>query len=114
MKLVNKNQKNRLKSVVYTTLISMMIFSTQVLTVFADVESRVNKAAETIQGVLSGLLVVVGICVCLFKIIVYLPSSDNPHEKDLVWKSIGRIMGLVAFGAACVWVFPWVYGLFQK
>ncbi|WP_273755922.1 CagC family type IV secretion system protein, partial [Leuconostoc mesenteroides] len=32
--------------------------------------------------------------------------------KSEVYKSLGRVAGLVALAAAIVWILPWVYSLF--
>ena len=78
-----------------------------------DVQSRVNTALTTVQSVLTGLIVTVGIVVALWVIIKRMPSADDPQEKNEVYKSVGRVIGLVAIGAAIVWIVPWVYSLFQ-
>lgn len=77
-----------------------------------NVETKLTEAAKTIQSVLTALVVIVGICAALFIIIKRMPSADDPHEKNEVFKSVGRVCGLVALAAAMVWVLPWVYGLF--
>ena len=71
-----------------------------------------DKKGGTIQGVLTGLIVAVGIVVALWIIIKRLPSADDPQEKNEVYKALGRVGGLVALGAAIVWILPWLYGLF--
>lgn len=78
-----------------------------------EVQSRLTEVGNTIQTLLTGLIVIVGICVALFVIIKRMPSADDPQEKNEVYKAVGRVLGLVAIGAAIVWVVPWVYGLFQ-
>jgi type IV secretory pathway VirB2 component (pilin) len=100
----------------YTVLTAFMTWISQNQVVYAqgeEVQARVNSALQTIQGVLTGLIVTVGIVVALFIIIKRMPSADDPHEKSEVYKSVGRVLGLVAIGAAIVWVVPWVYSLFQ-
>ncbi|MDN6580432.1 MAG: CagC family type IV secretion system protein, partial [Tetragenococcus koreensis] len=77
-----------------------------------EVEEKVTDAANQVQGILTGLIVIVGICVALFIIIKRLPSADDPREKSEVFKSIGRVISMVALGAAIVWILPWVYNLF--
>ena len=78
-----------------------------------EVQSRLTEAGNTIQQLLTGLIVIVGICVALWIIIKRMPSADDPQEKSEVYKAVGRVLGLVAIGAAIVWVVPWVYSLFQ-
>jgi len=94
-----------------TTLASTLALNNPVYA--SDVQGRVNNAFSQIQTVLTGLIVTVGIVVGLFIIIKRMPSADDPQEKNEVYKAVGRVLGLVAIGAAIVWVVPWVYGLFQ-
>ena len=79
----------------------------------SEVQRRIEGALGAVQGVLTGLIVTVGIVVALFIIIKRMPSADDPQEKNEVYKAVGRVLGLVAIGAAVVWVVPWVYSLFQ-
>lgn len=84
---------------------------------FADAESdkvkkKISEGFTTIQGVLTGLIVAVGIVVALWIIIKRMPSADDPQEKNEVYKALGRVGGLVALGAAIVWILPWIYNLF--
>ena len=77
-----------------------------------EVQKKLSDAIGTIQGVLTGLIVAVGIVVALWIIIKRLPSADDPQEKNEVYKALGRVGGLVALGAAIVWILPCLYGLF--
>lgn len=105
------------KQLVTTAFAALSLTLLQAQTVLAadggEVQSKVNQAANTIKGVLTGILVIVGICVALFIIIKRLPSADDPREKSEVYHAVGRVAGLVALGAAIVWLLPWVYSLFQ-
>ncbi|OHX26525.1 conjugal transfer protein [Streptococcus iniae] len=76
------------------------------------VEQKLKTAGTTVQQILTGLVVIVGICVSLWIIIKRMPNADDPHEKSEVWKAVGRVMALVALSAAIVWLLPWVYSLF--
>lgn len=78
----------------------------------SEVQGRIEGALGAVQGVLTGLIVTVGIVVALFIIIKRMPSADDPQEKNEVYKAVGRVLGLVAIGAAVVWVVPWIYSLF--
>ena len=95
-----------------TTLASTLALNNPVYA-SSDIQGRVNSALAPIQALLTGILVTVGIVVGLFIIIKRMPSADDPQEKNEVYKSVGRVLGLVALGAAIVWIVPWVYGLFQ-
>ncbi|MFV8314755.1 CagC family type IV secretion system protein (plasmid) [Aerococcus urinaeequi] len=94
-----------------TTLASALALDNPVYA--SDVEGRVIRGLAPVQSLLTGILVTVGIVVGLFIIIKRMPSADDPQEKNEVYKSVGRVLGLVALGAAIVWIVPWVYGLFQ-
>jgi len=78
----------------------------------SNVESKINSALTTVQGVLTGVVVSVGICVALFNVVTKLPNLSDPHEKNQFWKTQGYILAGVAFGAAVIWLVPWAYGLF--
>jgi len=77
-----------------------------------EVKSKLTHAGKTIQGILTGLVVLVGICVALFIIIKRMPDADDPREKSEVYHAVGRVAGLVALAAAIIWLLPWVYSLF--
>ena len=79
----------------------------------ATVTSKVNQGLSVIQGVLTGIIVVVGVIAALKVIISKLPSLDDPHVKNEMWRSVGATGLAVAVGGALVWFIPWVYNLFQ-
>lgn len=103
-------------SLVFMTALAMMIcFVVTPEIVFASagqVQSKLTNAANVVKGVLTALVVLVGICAALFIIIKRMPSADDPHEKNEVFKSVGRVCVLVALAAAIIWLLPWVYSLF--
>ncbi|KKE78662.1 conjugal transfer protein [Bacilli bacterium] len=78
----------------------------------ANVQGKINSALLTVQGVLTGIVVTVGVCVALFNVVTKLPNLSDPHEKNQFWKTQGYILAGVAFGAAVIWLIPWAYGLF--
>lgn len=78
----------------------------------AEVQKKLNDAGNVVKGILTGLVVLVGICVSLFIIIKRMPDADDPREKSEVYKAVGRVAGLVALAAAIIWLLPFVYGLF--
>lgn len=92
------------------------LFLTQAQYVFADsaseVQSKLTDAGNTVKSVLTGLVVLVGIVVALWIIIKRMPDADDPREKSEVYKSVGRVAGLVGLAAAVIWLLPWVYSLF--
>ena len=77
------------------------------------VTTKVNQGLAVIQGVLTGIIVVVGVIAALKVMISKMPSLDDPHVKNEMWKSIGAIGVAIAVGGSLVWLIPWVYGLFQ-
>ncbi|WP_034536333.1 CagC family type IV secretion system protein [Carnobacterium inhibens] len=77
-----------------------------------QVEAKLQNAGDIVQGILTGLVVLVGTVVGLFIIIKRMPAADNPHEKNEVYQAVGRVAGLVALAAAIIWLLPWVYSLF--
>lgn len=79
----------------------------------ATVTAKVNQGLAVIQGVLTGIIVVVGVIAALKVMISKMPSLDDPHVKNEMWKSIGAIGLAIAVGGSLVWLIPWVYGLFQ-
>ena len=96
-----------------TTLASTLALNNPVYASSGEIEGRVNSAIAPVQALLTGILVTIAIVVGLFIIIKGMPSADDPQEKNQVYKAVGRLLGLVALGAAIVWIVPWVYGLFQ-
>lgn len=112
---MNTSIKNNLEKayIAGITTLSTLAIETPVYASSGDVQGRINSALQQVQTVLTGLIVTVGIIVALFIVVKRMPSADDPQEKNEVYKAVGRVLGLVAIGAAIVWVVPWVYGLFQ-
>lgn len=93
----------------YGTLVSTLSVSANA----GEVSNKLNQAGNQIQSILTGLLVLVGVCVALFIIIKKLPIIDDPREKSELFRSVGSVAGAVAVGAAVVWLLPWVFSLFN-
>lgn len=110
MKLPKKKMATALGISAYTLLfnIQMVLADDK----GAEVQKKLNDAGNVIKGILTGLVVLVGICVSLFIIIKRMPDADDPREKSEVYKAVGRVAGLVALAAAIIWLLPFVYGLF--
>ncbi|MEE1130237.1 MAG: CagC family type IV secretion system protein [Caryophanon sp.] len=105
--------KSMLRRVSFSSLIVFVAFSSSnIVYAAAGIQGKLTQAMTVLQTILMSLVVVVGICVALFVIIKRMPSADDPHEKNEVFKSVARICIMVALAAAMVWVVPWVYGLF--
>ena len=113
MKKLNKGTVTSLVTGI-TTAGYLMLANTQIVLAASggEIQGKLTSAANTIKGILTGIVVLVGVCVALFIIIKRLPDADDPREKSEVYKSVGRVAGLVALAAAVVWILPWVYSLF--
>lgn len=77
-----------------------------------QVKTKLNSGFTQIQGVLTGVVVIIGVIAAIKIFIKYMPSLDDPHSKNEMWKSIGGVFIAVGGAAACVWILPWVYSLF--
>lgn len=114
MKLTKKVSK-RLTSIGAKIAAIVVMVNALSISVFADateVQSKITNAANTIKGILTGIVCVVAVCVSIFIIIKRMPDADNPQEKHELYRGVGRVWGLVALAAACIWIIPWVYDLF--
>lgn len=111
---LRKKVSKRVKRLAVRAAAVGVMFNALCVSAFADseVESKITDAANTIKGILTGVVCVVAICVSLFIIIKRMPDADNPQEKHELYRGVGRVWGLVALAAACIWIIPWVYGLF--
>uniref|UniRef100_UPI003F49A232 CagC family type IV secretion system protein n=1 Tax=Niallia taxi TaxID=2499688 RepID=UPI003F49A232 len=79
----------------------------------SNVQSKLKSAATAVQTVLTAIVVIVGIAAALKIIVKHLPSIDDPHVKNEMWKALGGVLAAVAASAAIIWIAPWVYSLFQ-
>src|SRR5699024_11704914 len=88
MKLNSKLESKLTKAYVSgITALSTLGINSPVSANAGEVQSRINEAFSTIQGVLTGLIVTVGIVVALFIVIKRMPSADDPQEKNEVYKA---------------------------
>lgn len=111
--MTKQHGKMRLAFGIALTLVICLVVTPEI--VFASVgqvQAKLTNAANVVKGVLTALVVLVGICAALFIIIKRMPSADDPHEKNEVFKSVGRVCALVGLAAAVIWLLPWVYSLF--
>ena len=112
MSKVNRVKEKILTGIVTTS--STLLAATPVLAASgSEVQSKISKALQTIQGILTGIVVLAGICVALWIIIKRMPDADDPREKSEVYHAVGRVAGLVALSAAVIWLLPWFYSLFS-
>ncbi|OTN86654.1 CagC family type IV secretion system protein [Enterococcus faecium] len=108
MKQFFKNTKFKLESVV---VILGSLLLTDPVYAATDPGAKLAEAGNTIKGVLTGLIVIVGGIACAKIVIKYLPSIDDPQEKNIMYKSLGTALLVTAVGGALVWLVPWAYGL---
>lgn len=79
----------------------------------STVQTKIKRGVTAFQTVLTGIVVVVGVAASLKIIVKHLPSIDDPHVKNEMWKSIGGVLAAVGAAAAMIWILPWVYSLFK-
>ncbi|MFL0198055.1 CagC family type IV secretion system protein [Clostridium sp. WILCCON 0269] len=78
-----------------------------------DIQQKLTTGFNTIQVVVTSVIAVVGVIAAAKIVISKLPSLDDPHMKNEMWRGIGMVGAAVATGGALTWLIPWVYGLFQ-
>ncbi|MCM6877333.1 hypothetical protein NE256_13375, partial [Enterococcus faecium] len=93
MKKIIKNTKFKLESAVIalgTLFINDPVFAA------TDPRDKLVQAANTIKGVLTALIVVIGGIACAKIVIKYLPSIDDPQEKNTMYKALGTALLVTA------------------
>lgn len=78
----------------------------------AKANQKLHRGLAVVQTIVTGIIVIVGIIAAAKIVITKLPSVDEPHAKNEMWKGIGMVAAAVALGGALTWLIPWVYGLF--
>lgn len=76
-----------------------------------EISNRLENAGTTVQSVLTGLVVIVGVIFATWRVITGFPAMSNPHEKQEVYKGLGNIALLTGVAAAMVWIVPWAWSL---
>jgi|SRR5699024_892488 len=94
---------------------SYVLFLSLVLSEFAsaNIAGQLQQGLQQIQTVLTGLVVIVGVCAGVWIVLKKLPGIDDPHTKNELFRGIGYVLGGVATAAALIWLVPWVYNLFS-
>lgn len=77
------------------------------------VGGQIEAGFNQIQTVLTGLVVIVGVCAGIWIILKKLPGIDDPHTKNEMFRGVGYVLGGVATAAALIWLVPWVFNLFS-
>ena len=107
MKNVFKNVKLKLET---TVLMIGTVLLTDPVFVYVST-AKLVQAGNTIKGILTALIVIVGGIACAKIVIKYLPSIDDPQEKNIMTKALVTALIVTAIGGALVWIVPWAYGL---
>ncbi|WP_057871019.1 CagC family type IV secretion system protein [Liquorilactobacillus ghanensis] len=105
--------KEKILTGIVTTSTVLMAATPVLAASGSEVQGKISKALQTIQGILTGIVVLAGVCVALWIIIKRMPDADDPREKSEVYHAVGRVAGLVALSAAVIWLLPWFYSLFS-
>lgn len=114
---LKKIDSMKLLTIISIVLITLsIVFVPDVVALAASdgqVKQKLKSAAKSIQGVLTAIVVLVGIIAALMILVKKMPSIDDPHSKNEMWKSIGNVGMAVGAAAAVIWLLPWMYGLFK-
>lgn len=78
-----------------------------------EVQNKLNTGLTSIKVIITSIIAIVGVIAAAKIVISKLPSLDDPHMKNEMWRGIGMVGAAVATGGALTWLIPWVYGLFQ-
>lgn len=78
----------------------------------ADPGSKIENGLRKVQGFLTGIVAMVGICAGIWIVIKKMPGIDDPMVKNEMFRGVGMVLAAVAVGAALVWLVPWVFQLF--
>lgn len=78
-----------------------------------DPQPKITGAANTIKGIISALVAIVGAIAATKIVVKYLPYLDDPMEKNNMSKSLVTVLLVTAIGGALTWIVPWAYGLFN-
>ncbi|MED1469799.1 CagC family type IV secretion system protein [Bacillus salipaludis] len=107
-------QKHKKLQLVILTSVIMLCIYTMPEHAFAasEIEAKVKEGLKQIQAFLTGIVVIVGICVGVWIIIKKLPGVDDPHTKNEMFRGVGMVLAGVGLASALVWIVPWVYALF--
>ena len=101
-------------SLSYVTFLSL-IFTAKVFGAEGegDPGAKIEEGLNQVQGFLTGIIVIVGICAGVWIVLKKLPGIDDPMVKNEMFRGVGMVLAGVAIGAAMVWLVPWVFSIFQ-
>jgi hypothetical protein len=118
---VRKTKRRQKKVKTLKKLQPILLFTAIVLCLYAipehafaagEIEAKVKEGLKQIQSFLTGIVVIVGICVGVWIIIKKLPGVDDPHTKNEMFRGVGMALAGVGLASALVWIVPWIYSLF--
>ena len=110
------NKKKITKVLLSGYVATLMLFQNVVVFAQSDAgqaQDKLNTGFTTIKVVITGIIVIVGIIAAAKIAITKLPSLDDPHVKNELFKGLAGVGCVVAAGGALTWIVPWIYGLFQ-
>lgn len=73
---------------------------------------QLNSALTTIQGVATGVVVLMGVISAAIIASKKMPTLDNPQSKNELINSLLAILAIIAIVAGMIWILPWVWNLF--
>ncbi|MCY9397606.1 CagC family type IV secretion system protein [Bacillus subtilis] len=78
-----------------------------------QVQNKLNKGIVALQTVATFLIAGIGVFAGSKIVGKYLPSLDDAHSKNEMWKSLGAVAIGVIAGAAMPWILPWLFATFK-
>lgn len=103
-----------IKKISGASLYTLFLATVFTQTVFgADPGAKIEQGLSQIQGFLTSIIVIVGICAGVWIVLKKLPGIDDPMVKNEMFRGVGMVLAGVAVGAAMVWLVPWVFNIFQ-
>ena len=108
-------KKNLIRGLVVTYTVVSGLLTAGVVYAAPDattVSTKLNAGLVAIQTILLGIIVIVGIIAAAKILIAKLPSADDPHVKNEMWRGLGMVGGAVALGGSLIWFVPWIYTSF--
>ncbi|MCY8737569.1 CagC family type IV secretion system protein [Bacillus haynesii] len=125
MELIKKNwfapkveflKKNWLILTIFATVLLLTVVfpeSSYAASSTGQVKSKLNKGILAIQSVCTAIIVAIGVFAGSKIVGKFMPSLDDPHSKQEMWKSLGGVSVAVICGAAIPWILPWLFSLFK-
>ena len=113
MERVKMNKTLKFVSSLSYMAVMLLVFSQFATANTGNPGAQIEEGFTQIQTILTGLVVIVGVCAGVWIILKKLPGIDDPHTKNEAFKGVGYVLGGVATAAALVWLIPWVFDVFS-